>query len=197
MDKLNEKYNASSGGSSDSSFTYNAVIYNPNWALAAVRTTLTNYGLTKANSDKGNVMLTDISTGKSFKIHIQSSGSTHVDAEPLTAADTRTMCSIYGVSTASLIPYTRRAMILSLDQGSGVSIQVICSIYGEAHGQQDITTNNYPGQFCIHFRGSTINKGDGGSVPDAENHQAIISNAAKSLNGKTVNGVTITVKTEF
>ena len=198
MDKLNEKYNAiSGGGSSDTSFAYNSVIYNPNWALADVRKTITNYGLTKSNSDTGKVMLTDISTGKSFKIHVQSSGSTHVDAEPLTAADTRTMCSIYGVSMASQIPYTRRAMILSLDQGSGVSIQVICSIYGEPHGSQDITTNNFSGQFCMHFRGSTINKGDGGSVPDDENHQAIITKAANALNGKTVNGVTITVKTEF
>ena len=32
--------------------------------------------------------------------------------------------------------------------------QFICSIYGEPHGVNTITDNNFDGQFCLHFTGS-------------------------------------------
>ena len=62
--------------------------------------------------------------------------------------------------------------------------QFVCSIYPQPHGQQVITNNNFNGQFCVHFRGSTINSGDGGNVPDNENHQAIIKEAVSIMKGK-------------
>ena len=122
-----------------------------------------------------------------------SPGKTHADVEPLTAADTAKLCQIYGKTSAANLPYNRRAMVLTVG-----STQFVCSIYPQPHGQQNITNNNFNGQFCVHFRGSTINSGDGGSVPDSENHQAIITAAVTKLKGMTAaDGKKITVETSL
>ena len=50
----------------------------------------------------------------------------------------------------------------------------------------------------MHFKGSTIHSGDGGSVPDSENHQAIITAAVTKLKGMTAaDGTKITVETSL
>ncbi len=93
--------------------------------------------------------LTDLKTGKSFNVYVQSTGQ-HADVEPATANDTAIMCSIYGVSKASDISYVRRAMIATVG-----NYQFACSMYGEPHGSEVIgSENNYDGQFCVHFRQS-------------------------------------------
>lgn len=93
--------------------------------------------------------LTDLQTGKSFNVYVQSTGQ-HADVEPLTANDTAIMCSIYGVGRAEDINYVRRAMIATVG-----NYQFVCSMYGEAHGSEVIgAENNYDGQFCVHFRQS-------------------------------------------
>ena len=196
MDKLNEAYNKATGsGGSTTSVSLNSTIYNLSWTTW--KSSMVNAGLNKTASDAGKVILTDLATGKSFKVHVQSNGN-HADVEPLTASDTSTMCSIYGVGTASAISWKRRAMILTLDQGQGVTLQFVCSVYGEPHGQQDITNNNFNGQFCVHFKDSTIHSGDGGSVPDSENHQAIITAAVTKLKGMTAaDGSKITIETSL
>ena len=191
-------YTGSFGGS-NASTAYNEIIYNLSYTKKSPdktgREIMVNLGL----KSRAIVKLTDVQTGLSFNIDIQSVGSTsHVDAEPRTAADTATMCKIYGVSTAAQIPYNRRAMILTVG-----GEQFLCSIYGEVHGQANVTNNNFTdengkyGQFCIHFKDSTINQGDGGNVSDSQNHQAIISNAAKDLNGKTLGGKKVTVSDSY
>ena len=86
------------------------------------------------------------------------------------------MCRIYGVSTSADIPWNRRAMVLTVD-----GYQFVTSIYGEEHGQDDKPNNNYSGQFCVHFSGSNINAGDGGTVSSSQNHQAVIKEAVKTL----------------
>ena len=89
-----------------------------------------------------------------MNIYIQSTGN-HADVEPLTAADTTTLCEIYGVSTASKISWQARPMLITVG-----NYQFVCSIYGEPHGVNTITNNNYDGQFCLHFTGSkTHNSG--------------------------------------
>lgn len=147
MAKIREEYNdalnGSSGGSSSgssSSVSLNSTIYDLSWddyKRAYVRA-----GLSRGNTFK----LTDLKTGKTFKVYVQSAGY-HADVEPATAADTATMCSIYGVSSANKISYNRRAMVATIG-----SYQFVCSMYGEAHGSEVITNNNYDGQFCVHFR---------------------------------------------
>ncbi len=129
-------------GSSDANTNYNSTFYNVDWF--ANKAKLNQMGVAKGKSAK----LTDLRTGKSFNIHIQSTGS-HVDAEPLTAKDTTTMLQIYGVSDPKNIPYNARPMLITAG-----SNQFVCSIYGTAHGAQDIKNNNYEGQFCLHFTGS-------------------------------------------
>lgn len=182
-----------------SEFVYNDVIYNLSYTKNSPEKTgrmvMVNLGL----KSRAIVKLTDVQTGLSFNIDIQSVGSTsHVDAEPRTAADTATMCKIYGVSTAAQIPYKRRAMILTVG-----GEQFLCSVYGEPHGMANITNNNFTdasgrnGQFCIHFKDSVTNAGDGGNVPDSQGHQAIIAAAAKELNGKEINDKVITVSDSF
>lgn len=92
--------------------------------------------------------VTDLKTGKSFKVYVQSTGA-HADVEPATAEDTRIMCSIYGVSDPANIKSTRRALIATVG-----NYQFACSMYGQPHGSQLIKDNGYEGQFCIHFRNS-------------------------------------------
>ena len=163
-------------GSGTANAKYDPVIYNLSWKKYYKN--IIQQGLDRNDQ----ATLTDIGTGKTFTIKVQSSGSTHVDAEPLTAADTAILCQIYGVTSASKLPYTRRGMVVTAG-----GMQFVCSIYPQPHGQQNITNNNFGGQFCIHFLDSTINSGDGGSVSDSKNHQAIIAAAVKKLKTMKIN----------
>ena len=85
MDKLNEAYNKATGsGGSTTSVSLNSTIYNLSWTTW--KSSMVNAGLNKTASDAGKVILTDLATGKSFKVHVQSTGN-HADVEPLTAAE--------------------------------------------------------------------------------------------------------------
>ena len=86
----------------------------------------------------------DVKTGLVFTAKRQA-GAYHLDAEPLTAADTAIMRKIYGGE----FNYRRRPMLV-LYNGRVYA----CSIYGEEHGDDTIASNNYDGQFCLHFYGS-------------------------------------------
>ena len=131
---------SSGSGSSSSGVSLYSTVYDLSWddyKRAYVRA-----GLSRGNTFK----LTDLKTGKTFKVYVQSAGY-HADVEPATASDTATMCNIYGVSSASKINYVRRSMLATIG-----NYQFACSVYGEAHGSEVITNNNYDGQFCVHFR---------------------------------------------
>jgi len=99
----------------------------------------------------------DIVTGKMFNVRVQSTGY-HADVEPKTAADTQIMCDIYGVSDSSQINWKRRAILVKTNMGGGNIYTYAASMYGEPHGSQVITDNNFDGQFCIHFRHSTTSE---------------------------------------
>ena len=100
--------------------------------------------------------VTDVKSGKSFEVKVQSTGY-HADVEPKTAEDTRILCSIFGVVDADDISYTRKAILVTASV-SGVSYTYAASMYCEVHGAQTITDNDYDGQFCIHFRHSTTSE---------------------------------------
>ena len=170
LEKLTEEYYKEIGGSTTG--TYHPTIYNISWPTH-YNTTFKSLGLVRGCE---TATLTDIATGLTFKIYVQSTNKNHADVEPLTAGDTATMCRAYGVSTSADIPWTRRAMVLSVG-----GKQFVCSIYGEEHGQDDKPNNNYTGQFCVHFKDSNINSGDGGSVSSSQNHQATIASAVTTL----------------
>ena len=99
----------------------------------------------------------DIVTGKMFNVRVQSTGF-HADVEPKTAQDTQIMCDIYGVDDADDISWKRRAVIVKTNMGGGNIYTYAASMYGEPHGSQVITDNDFEGQFCIHFRHSTTSE---------------------------------------
>lgn len=165
--KLTEKISKDSG-SGDA--TYNSKIYNINW-FSNKSTIITGTGTYK---------LTDIATGRTMNIKIQSAGN-HADVEPLTKADTEVLCSLYGVVNASQLEtmnkWQRRAVVMTNGKGD----QFVGSIYAIPHGNDTVSGNNFAGQFCLHFKGSTIHAGDGGSVSESDNHQAKITAGVNAL----------------
>ena len=168
-------------GSSSATTTYNATVYKLDWSY--MKSNATALGIARGASIK----LTDLTTGKSLNIHVQSTGN-HIDAEPLTSADTTTLCEIYGVSTPNAISYKRRPMMITTSAG-----QFLCSIYGQPHGAQDITNNGYEGQFCLHFVNS---KTHGTNRVDGD-HQNAINTAETLVKAVKVNGVNVVVQTTF
>lgn len=168
-------------GSSSATTTYNATVYKLDWSY--MKSNATALGIARGASIK----LTDLTTGKSLNVHVQSTGN-HIDAEPLTSADTTTLCEIYGVSTPNAISYKRRPMMITTSAG-----QFLCSIYGQPHGAQDITNNGYEGQFCLHFVNS---KTHGTNRVDGD-HQNAINTAETLVKAVKVNGVNVVVQTTF
>ena len=168
-------------GSSSATTTYNATVYKLDWSY--MKSNATALGIARGASIK----LTDLTTGKSLNVHVQSTGN-HIDAEPLTSADTTTLCEIYGVSTPGAISYKRRPMMITTSAG-----QFLCSIYGQPHGAQDITNNGYEGQFCLHF----VNSKTHGTNRVDEDHQNAINTAETLVKAIKVNGVNVVVQTTF
>lgn len=102
-----------------------------------------------------NYKVYDVKTGIVWWAHRWSGGS-HVDAEPLTAADTARLCKIYGVSSADQIEkknlWQRRPMLVTIGNRT-----FACSLYGIPHNYPEgdtIATNDFKGQLCIHFTNS-------------------------------------------
>lgn len=102
-----------------------------------------------------NFKVYDVKTGIVWWAH-RWSGGNHIDAEPLTAADTARLCKIYGVKTADEIAskdmWQRRPSLVTIGTRT-----FACSLYGVPHNYPDgdtISTNNFKGQLCIHFTNS-------------------------------------------
>lgn len=100
-------------------------------------------------------VVTDVKTGISLRIKRWSGGS-HVDGEPLTAADTAALCKIYGVKNAQEISdknlYQRRPLWVTVGGRTFAA-----SLYGVPHNYPDgdtIPDNDFNGQLCIHFLNS-------------------------------------------
>jgi hypothetical protein len=109
--------------------------------------------------------VTDIYTGQSFYVQ-RREGSSHVDAQPLTAEDTAVMKNIYG----GLWSWERKGIIVEVG-----SQRIAASMHGMPHGGGKIDDNNFPGHFCIHFLGSTIHNGG----MDIRHHREILKAAGK------------------
>ena len=107
----------------------------------------------------------DIRTGKVFTVK-RWSGANHLDAEPYTKSDTKTLKSIYGGSWS----WKRRAILVKYN-----GHVYAASMNGMPHGTQTITNNNFDGHFCIHFSGS---KTHGSKKVDAM-HQNCVAEAMK------------------
>lgn len=108
----------------------------------------------------------DVGTGKTFEA-VRWSGANHIDAEPRTASDTKTMKAIYGGSWS-----WRRRPILVMYNGHVYA----ASMNGMPHGTQTISGNNFEGHFCIHFKNSKTHET---KRVDSE-HQNAVNRAAKA-----------------
>ncbi len=184
--KIMEEVSKKNGGTANAK--YNATIYNIKW--------FDNKNTIMAG-DKSKFKLTDISTGRTMNIKVQSYGN-HADVEPLTASDTKVLCSLYGVTNATQLEtmnkWQRRAVVMTNGNGE----QFIGSIYAIPHGKNTVSGNNFTGQFCVHFLDSkthgtgVVDDNDGG-------HQDKIAAGAKALEGKlSSDGVTkIHVETTY
>lgn len=113
-----------------------------------------------------NYKVYDVKTGIVWWAH-RWAGGRHVDAEPLTAADTARLCKCYGVSSSTEIAsknlYQRRPLLVTIGTRT-----FACSLYGVPHNYPEgdtISTNDFKGQVCIHFTNSRThdsNKVDSG-----------------------------------
>ena len=101
-----------------------------------------------------NFKIYDVKSGIVFWAH-RWSGGLHIDAEPLTAADTARICKIQGVSKASEITekthWMRRPALVTIGTRT-----FACSMFLVPHNPDGdtISDNNFVGQFCIHFTNS-------------------------------------------
>ena len=165
--KLMEEFSKETGSSSGTNAADKTkTVYNTAWSL--MKGSLTN-----------TLTLTDISKGLSFDVKVQSTGN-HADVEPKTAKDTQVLCSLYGAANAAQLEsdnmYQRRAVVVTTTAGA----QYVGSIYAIPHGADTVSGNNFDGQFCLHFKGSTVHEG-GGSISESQNHQAKIAAGVAAL----------------
>jgi hypothetical protein len=100
-------------------------------------------------------------------------GANHIDAEPLTAADTATMKSIYGGSWS----WNRRAILVKYN-----GHVYAASMNGMPHGTTTISSNNFNGHFCIHFYNSRTHETN---RVDA-NHQNAVARAMNAAVDKII-----------
>ena len=118
---------------------------------------------------KTTLQVKDCKTGLVFTARVLY-GSNHLDAEPLTAADTEILLKING--GVEFQHYRRPMLVLYKDH------VYAASIYSEPHGEQSITNNNFEGQFCLHFTGSKLHKKDeNGNYKDDADHQNCVKQA--------------------
>ena len=121
----------------------------------------------------------DVKTGRIWKAYRQAGGD-HMDIEPATASDTKILCAIYGVSSASEIAeqnlWKRRPCLVTVNGHT-----YACSLYGIPHGKSTISGNNMSGQICLHFTGS---KTHGTKKVDSGHKEAIQYALNHAPNGK-------------
>ncbi len=106
----------------------------------------------------------DARTGQIFKAK-RWSGANHIDAEPLTAQDTKLIKSFYGGFT-----WMRRAILVKYNNKVYAA-----SMNFMPHGTGLIKNNNFDGHFCIHILNSTTH---GSKKVDTE-HQNMVKKALK------------------
>ncbi len=127
---------------------------------------------------KGKVaVIKDVKTGYVMNVY-RWSGGNHADVEPLTAGDTARMCKMYGVSNADQIVsknlWQRRPIWVTIGGRTFAA-----SMFGFPHNYpagDTIATNDFKGQFCIHFVNSKTH--DSNRVDSF--HQAAIEEAYKA-----------------
>lgn len=121
--------------------------------------------VTKVIPKNAKITIKDVKTGKTFEA-VRWSGTNHLDAEPASDDDTKTMKAIYGGSWS-----WRRRAILVMYNGHVYA----ASMNGMPHGTSTID-NDFEGHFCIHFKNSKTH----GTKKVDPDHQNAVAVAAKA-----------------
>lgn len=122
--------------------------------------------VTKVIPKNARFTVKDVATGKTFQM-VRWSGGDHMDAEPYRDEDAATIKSIYGGSYS-----WRRRAILILYNGHVYA----ASMNGMPHGTTTISSNDFDGHLCIHFKNSKTH----GSDKVDPDHQNAVNKAAKA-----------------
>lgn len=168
-------------GSTGSNLITGKIVYNLDWfKYKNYLTSNSHFGINTYKNTSYKAMLTDIQTGKTLDIKIQSTGN-HIDAEPWDSRDTQVLASLYGKSSGSDLVgvYKRRPMILTTKKGANVLV----SIYPEPHGDDTVANNDYDGQFCLHMVNSKTH-GTDRVDDDVNGHQEMLRKGAALLKDK-------------
>ena len=152
---------------------YGRNFYNPQWYEAKDR--LMDIGIRAGEA----VLLTDLRTDITFRICVQAMDD-HIDAEPLTAADARAMCRVYGVKQPQDLQdgdyYRKRPMLLTV-RYKEMDVQIVCSMYGVPHGIDTIENNLFEGSLCVYLTGSKMH----GRDEISEEHEQTIAEAVDRM----------------
>ena len=108
----------------------------------------------------------DVATGKTFTAK-RWSGVNHLDAEPSSADDTKTVKEVFGGDWS----WQRRSILVKYD-----GHVYAASMNGMPHGTATVDGNNFSGHFCIHFYNSRTH--DTNRVD--ETHQNAVASAMRS-----------------
>ena len=122
--------------------------------------------MTRVIPKNAKFTIKDVRTGKTFTA-VRWSGSNHLDAEPASAEDTKTMKSIFGGSWS----WKRRAILIKYN-----GHVYAASMNGMPHGTTVVSGNGYDGHFCVHFKNS---KTHGTEKIDAD-HQIAVTAAGRA-----------------
>lgn len=106
----------------------------------------------------------DVKTGKTFTCR-RWSGANHIDVEPATSSDAKTIKSIYGGEWS----WKRRAILVKYN-----GHVYAASMNGMPHGTSTIN-NGFDGHFCIHFKNSKTHE----TKKVDPDHQAAVQSAGK------------------
>lgn len=93
-------------------------------------------------------LVTDVKSGRQFHV-IRFGGWYHADCEPCTAKDTAIMKECFGGKWS----WDRRPIWVTIG-----SVTYAASQHGMPHMVDPVKDNNFPGHFCIHFKGSKVHE---------------------------------------
>lgn len=106
------------------------------------------------------VEIKDVWSGRVFEAQ-RWSGASHLDAEPVTAEDTKVLKKCYG----GTFSWSRRPVLVKYNGHIYAG-----SMNGMPHGDSTIKGNDFDGVFCIHF---TNSKTHGSDKVDADHQKAV------------------------
>ena len=132
----------------------------------------------KPNMANGDILLVfDPATNYCWNLRAYSRGR-HLDAEPLTADDTKYMNAAFGGVTT----WTPKVVYVQLTNGTWV----FATMHNTPHLSGGVSNNNFDGHLCVHFLRDmsevTVNDPNYGVT-----HQKAIREGWKKLTGQTVN----------